>query len=264
MLAGPPDHPVDVPTSVQRFIGARSFEVVWLNGLGGLTFRIDDPMHNVFLKWTPISSGIDLDAEQSRMEWARTFTPVPRVIDAGSDELGSWMVSEEMGGYSAATVRARVDPKRASAAVGLGLRALHDALPVATCPFDWSAQRRRHDVLARAASGELDSVEWGEGFDGPDLESALAELADIPNEDLVVCHGDACVPNTLIDDTGNWVAHVDLGNLGVGDRWADLAVAAWSTVWNYGAVWVATLYDSYGIDPDEEKIRFYRILWGLE
>jgi kanamycin kinase len=43
-----------------------------------------------------------------------------------------------------------------------------------------------------------------------------------------------------------------------------LAVASWSTVWNYGAGWVATLYDSYGIDPDEEKIRFYRILWGLE
>jgi kanamycin kinase len=264
VLAGPPNHPVDVPTSVRRIIGARSFEVVWLNGLGGLTFRIEDPARNLFLKWTPTSSGIDLDAERSRMNWARTFTPVPRVIEAGNDEYGSWMMSEEMGADHAASKRATADPRNSSIAVGLGLRALHDALPVATCPFDWSARRRRHDVAARAASGELDSVQWGEGFDGPDLDSALVELADIPNEDLVVCHGDACVPNTVIDDAGNWVAHVDLGNLGVGDRWADLAVASWSTIWNYGAGWEAALYDSYGIAPDEEKIRFYRILWGLE
>jgi len=250
VLAGPPNHPVDVPTSVRRIIGARSFEVVWLNGLGGLTFRIEDPARNLFLKWTPTSSGIDLDAERSRMNWARTFTPVPRVIEAGNDEYGSWMMSEEMGADHAASKRATADPRNSSIAVGLGLRALHDALPVATCPFDWSARRRRHDVAARAASGELDS--------------ALVELADIPNEDLVVCHGDACVPNTVIDDAGNWVAHVDLGNLGVGDRWADLAVASWSTIWNYGAGWEAALYDSYGIAPDEEKIRFYRILWGLE
>jgi hypothetical protein len=53
----------------------------------------------------------------------------------------------------------------------------------------------------------------------------------------VVCHGDACVPNTLLDRTGRWIGHVDLGTLGVGDRWADLAIATLSTEWNYGPGW---------------------------
>ena len=43
---------------------------------------------------------------------------------------------------------------------------------------------------------------------------------------LVVCHGDACAPNTLLHDDGRFAAHVDLGSLGVADRWADIAVAA--------------------------------------
>jgi aminoglycoside phosphotransferase len=58
-----------------------------------------------------------------------------------------------------------------------------------------------------------------------------------PIDKLVVCHGDACAPNTLLGDDGCWSGHVDLGALGVADRWADLAIATWSTEWNYGPGW---------------------------
>jgi kanamycin kinase len=69
------------------------------------------------------------------------------------------------------------------------------------------------------------------------------------------------VPNTLIGDDGRWTGHVDLGALGVADRWADLAVATWSTVWNYGPGFEAALLDAYGVEPDEERTAFYRRLW---
>ena len=54
---------------------------------------------------------------------------------------------------------------------------------------------------------------------------------------------------------------MDLGALGVADRWADIAVAAWSTEWNYGAGYEALLYESYGVVPDQERIEYYRMLW---
>jgi kanamycin kinase len=92
----------------------------------------------------------------------------------------------------------------------------------------------------------------------------MDELRKSPGEDLVVCHGDACAPNTLLNAEGQWTALVDLGRLGIGDRWSDLAIAAWSTVWNYGPGWEETVYDAYGIEPDEPKIRYYRLLWDLE
>ncbi len=38
---------------------------------------------------------------------------------------------------------------------------------------------------------------------------------------------------------------MDLGCLGVADRWADLAVATWSTTWNYGTGWERGLLYAY-------------------
>ncbi len=62
---------------------------------------------------------------------------------------------------------------------------------------------------------------------------------------------------------GRWSGHVDLGELGVADRWADLAVATWSTTWNYGPGWEIPLLDAYGVPPDPPRTRFYRLLWDL-
>jgi kanamycin kinase len=79
---------------------------------------------------------------------------------------------------------------------------------------------------------------------------------------VVVAHGDACAPNTLLDRHGRPVGHVDLGQLGVADRWADLAVATYSLSWNYDGDWEAELLDAYGIERDERRIGFYRRLWN--
>jgi kanamycin kinase len=79
----------------------------------------------------------------------------------------------------------------------------------------------------------------------------------------VVCHGDACAPNTLLTVDGHWSGHVDLGLLGTADRWADLAVATWSTEWNYGPGWEQLLLDAYGIAADPERARYCRLLWDL-
>jgi kanamycin kinase len=79
----------------------------------------------------------------------------------------------------------------------------------------------------------------------------------------VVCHGDACAPNTLIDDAGSCSGHVDLGHLGLADRWADLAIATWSLDWNYGPGWQRVLLAAYGIEPDWERMDYYRLLWDL-
>lgn len=96
------------------------------------------------------------------------------------------------------------------------------------------------------------------------MTDALRLAADIPPADrLVVCHGDACAPNTVLTPDGRLSGHVDFGLLGVGDRWADIAVATWSTEWNYGPGWESLLLDSYGIQSDPERTHYYRLLWDL-
>ncbi len=77
----------------------------------------------------------------------------------------------------------------------------------------------------------------------------------------MVCHGDACAPNTMISDDGEWCGHVDFGDLGIADRWADLAVALLSLSWNYRGDWEDELLDAYGIERDPVRIEYYQRLW---
>jgi kanamycin kinase len=236
-----PIEPVVVPAVVRELAGDAQVDAVWLNELGGRTFRIGDGR---FVKWQPYNAETSVIDEVQRLEWARTFTRVPRVLEVGADHEHEWLVTEAIPGESAVAPRWVAEPARAVRAIGEGLRALHDALPVDECPFDWSVRSRVRDAEAR-------------GIPIP------YELQESPVIDrLVVCHGDACCPNTLLDDRGGWIGHVDFGSLGVADRWADIAVASMSTEWNYGPGWAGALIEAYGIQPDPERLAYYRDLWN--
>lgn len=265
-IAGPPTGPVPVPEGVAAATVGYRLEPVWRNELGGLAFAAF-PDHGGaarFVKWAPAGSGLDLAAEAARMAWAAPFTPVPRPVVEGRDAEGSWLVTEALPGESAVSPQWTRRPADAVRAIGEGLRALHDALPVADCPFTWSVEERRARILDRARAGGLDPTRWHPDHAGLDPSRALALLADAPPVDrLVVCHGDACAPNTLIGADGRWAGHVDLDRLGVADRWADLAVATWSLDWNYGPGWGAELLSAYGIADDPGRTRWYRLLWDL-
>lgn len=253
-----------VPSVVRDLAAGQPVRPVWENELGGLTFELGTGAARRFVKWAPVSSGIDLVAETARLAWAEAFTPVPRVLDIGADDGGAWLVTAALPGESAVTERWKADRATAVRAIGAGLRALHEALPVADCPFWWSAEERLTLARSMAETGGLRPERWHTVHRPFGIEEALWRVTDPPPVDrLVVCHGDACAPNTLLNDDGKWSGHVDFGALGVADRWADLAVATWSTEWNYGPGWERPLLDAYGIAPDPDRTRYYRLLWDL-
>ncbi len=218
-----------------------------------------------FIKWAPAVNRGTLDDEAARLAWATAFVRVPRVIDRGTDAEGSWIMSLGLPGDNAVSDRWKAEPLTAVVAIGRGLRAFHDSLPVAGCPFSWSAVERVANTRRGAAAGMLKPSDWHQVHRDLSVESALTLLEDTPPIDrLVVCHGDACAPNTLLTAEGDWLGHVDLGSLGVADRWADLAIATWSTQWNYGPGFEEPLLAAYGVVPDPERTRYYRLLWDLD
>lgn len=258
------DPPAPVPAVVRAAASGQVVRLAWRNELGGLTFEAGQGASRRFIKWSPAASGIDLAAEAERLRWAAPFHPVPRVLAHGADATGSWLVTAALPGRNAARAGRSGDPAAAVRAIGTGLRALHAAFPVASCPFSWSAADRLADARRKAAAGQLDPGGWHEVHRPLGVAGALRRAADIPPADeLVVCHGDACAPNTLVTPDGRWSGHVDLGLLGVGDRWADIAVAAWSAEWNFGPGWEPLLLDAYGVAPDPERTWYYRLLWDL-
>lgn len=258
-----PTGPVAVLDVVAALAGGDTVTPVWRNELGGLTFRLEGEGIR-YAKWVATGTPeIDLPAEAERLAWAQRWVSVPQVIEHGTDADGAWLVTAAVPGRSAVDPRWVTEPATAAVAIGRGLRLLHDALPVDRCTFDWSIERRLARADERIADGEGPAERFLE-HRYLDLAEARARIGEPPAIDrLVVCHGDACVPNTLLHDDGTFAAHVDLGSLGVADRWADLAVAAWSMGWNFGPGYDGVVYDAYGVAPDPERIAYYRLLWDM-
>lgn len=205
-------------------------EPLWRNQLGGLTVALGDAV----LKHVPASVLRDHPREPTprdeaeRLAWVGDRHPVPRVLDAGADDDGQWLLTARIDATTAVAERWRAEPRATVRALGAALRRLHDVLPVDGCPW------RLPDAL----------------------------LADTPAHDLVVSHGDACAPNTLLDARGHFAAHVDLGALTVADRHLDLAVGLQSLEWNYGLGWEAEYLASYGLDADPARLARWRAWWN--
>ncbi|MDQ0642964.1 aminoglycoside 3'-phosphotransferase [Microbacterium murale] len=231
---------VAVPARVEALAAGADLTPVWHNNIGGLTFRTDDGR---FIKYGPLDDEANMRDEAERMRWASRWIRVPEVIEQGQEATHEWLVTVALQGESAVAPRWIAEPAAAVRAVGEALRALHDRLPVDECPWTWS-------VPARIANAEARGIR---------IPASLREAP--PIDKLVVCHGDACVPNTLLDAGGRWLAHVDFAVLGTADRWADIAVASMSTSWNYGSGWEDALIEAYGVEPDRERLAYYRALW---
>lgn len=223
-----------VPAVVRSLPGGKEPELVWRNELGGLTFRLGDQ----FIKWNPTSSGIDLRRESDRLGWISQRHPAPRAIDYGEDDLQQWLVTTALDGEHAVGDEWRRRTPEAIAAIARGLRELH-SVPITGFPASWI-----------------------EGSWANKRPPELGPAPDIGNP--VVVHGDACAPNTLISSAGEWTGNVDFGDLTIGDRWADLAVASMSLGWNFGDGHEHAFFAEYGIDPDPERIAYYRALWDME
>jgi kanamycin kinase len=128
------------PAAVQELAAARPVFLAWENE-HALTFEVSGGPDRCFVKWAPAGSPLDLAAEAARMTWALAYTPVPRVLSEGADSEGSWLVTAALPGHNAVSQRWLADPLTAVTAIGEGLRAMHDALPAADCPFSRTSRR---------------------------------------------------------------------------------------------------------------------------
>ena len=84
----------------------------------------------------------------------------------------------------------------------------------------------------------------------------------------VFSHGDFCLPNVLLQD-GQVAGFIDLGDAGVGDRWRDIALCYRSLKHNFDGTFGGKVYEDFnpdmlfeklGLEPNQEKLRYYILL----
>lgn len=215
MLPSPPDGVRWVPVN-----HGESGDAVYRRSDGG-----------AFAKVARGTAVAELRAEHLRTQWlAGQGIGSPDVLGWSDTEDHACLVLSALEGVPASELSA-TELLQVWPSMVARLKALH-ALPVAACPFErglsslWSCAE---DVVARDAVN-IEFLDDDQRNTPPallldalrtELPLRLAQEAD----DQVVCHGDACLPNFLIDpQTLRCVGLVDLGRLGRADRYVDLSL----------------------------------------
>lgn len=237
------------------------WEVAYHFNPGHPTYRLHRQDESRFLKLHPAGSRIADEAV--RLRWAAEFVPVPRLVEYGSDGDYDWLMTEGLLGVDASQLKD--DPRAVAAALGEGMRAFHEAAPVRECPFDFTVPAALEHVRRRLEAGLIDPArDFHPEHAGLSAQAAVDRLVSTAPSlaDEVVCHGDFCLPNVVLQD-GKVTGYLDLGELGVCDRWMDLAACARSCDFNLGPGHTATMFEAYGETLDEDRLAWYGLLYDL-
>jgi streptomycin 3"-kinase len=212
----------------------------------------------------------DLAAERDRIGWlAGTGLPGATVIEwLEPSSGGACLVTSAVPGVPGDTLPP-ASRERAMRNLGAVLRDLHS---LTDCLFERPLAEviaSATDVVRRGAvNPEYLTDEWRllkptELLDQVIAESPYTESVLEP----VVCHGDACLPNVFFDpETLEVTGLIDLGRLGVADRYSDLALTTVQLHDEWSAD-PAPFLEAYGVpDPDPRRLHFFRLLdpltWG--
>jgi aminoglycoside phosphotransferase len=226
-------------------------------------YRVETSDGTLYLKTAVRHSDADLRGELSRLLWLHGRLPVPAVryfAEAGETQL---LLMDGLPGIPIYVESLRDRLPEVIRVYAAALRLFH-ALPAGECPFDERVNVKLATALRAINAGEVRTELFDKEHRGIDPQELYARLlATRPaDEDLVVTHGDYCTPNILVDpDSLQLTGFVDLGRVGVSDRYQDLALAARSIAYNFGQEWVPPFFKAYGEpDPDKPKMSFYRLL----
>ena len=205
------------------------------------------------------------------MRWSEEKIPVPKILCHEVENGISYLLMEKMEGIMACDESLLEQPEVLTKALAEGMKLLWRT-DTAGCPrirtLPYLLEEARYNIdHGRVDMDNVEPETFGEnGFRNP--EDLLNWLADnpIPSEP-VLSHGDYCLPNVFVKN-GHFRGFIDVGDLGIGEKWRDIALCYRSLRDNLGGRYGGKVYDfdpkrlfdALEIEPDWEKIRYHLLL----
>ncbi len=256
----------DLPQSIKNLIGQENYSVDNIGKSNSTVILFKDKV----LKVQDINE--EAENEHNMMLWLGDKLLVPKVLGIERQNGKSFLLMTKVPGVMSCADEYMKNPELLTSILAEALKMLW-RVDISNCPYKCTLDRKLQ--MARFAVEHslvnIDDAEpdtYGEkGFKNP--EQLLEWLiANKPVEELVLSHGDFCLPNIFILD-GNISGFIDLGKTGISDKWQDIALCYRSLLHNFDGSYTGTAYEGFnpdslfeklGIEPDWDKIRYYILL----
>lgn len=250
-----------LPSELSRILSGYKWSQNHIGFSSAQVFRLEaENKSPLYLKIDSRFSSHSLLEEKLKLEWLKDRIPVPEIICFAEDTDLFYLLSSAIAGIDAADDSFKTNIPNVIEQLTNGLKMIHN-LPIKNCPFDMRLDYKikvAEDLMKKGLVDEEDFDEERQGRTAEDLFQELI-ISKPTEEDLVFTHGDYCVPN-IIFENGKLNGFVDWSGAGVADRYQDLALLSRSIQYNFGKKWEEKVFEIYGIEPDWQKVHFYRLL----
>jgi len=261
------EHPCAAP-AVPASLAARLDGYRWARDAvgesGGAVYRLHDKAGapDLYLKHGGEGVVHDIGSEMVRLRWLADHVPVPRIVEFVDSGDAAWLLMSAMPGMTAWQLMEAQPALRLAVVDALAgfLRRLH-AIPVDSCHYTSEHAVRLRAARARIDAGLVETDEFDEeraGWTAEQVWEALQRRLPLA-PDPVVTHGDYSLDNLLLEG-GAVVGCIDVGRVGIADRYQDLAIM-WNCLGEFNTACQQRFLAAYGIENlDEEKLAFHLML----
>lgn len=214
----------------------------------------------------------EAENEYLMMKWLRGKLVIPEVLAYEKNNGRSYLLMSRIRGVMACDDFYMDNPELLIELLAKAIHMLWE-VDITDCPsvinldkkLEMAKYNVEHDLV------DMENVQpdtfGGEGFHDPqELLDWLIE--NRPKEDLVLSHGDFCLPNIFFSE-GKVSGFIDLGKICVADRYQDIALCYRSLTNNFDGSYggrvreklnTDSFFNELGIEPDWKKIRYYILL----
>jgi len=206
------------------------------------------------------------------MRWLEDKLPVPKILAYEADDDFQYLLMSRISGKMSCDEYYLEHSRELCRLLAQAFKMLWN-VDVTGCPRERSIENELEEAKYRVENNLVDLSDaepdtFGEnGFENP--QALLAWLqTHKPEYEPVLSHGDFCLPNIFLKDD-KVSGFIDLGAAGIGDKWRDIAFCYRSLKHNVDGTFGSKIYpdvnpdlllEELGIEPNNEKIRYYILL----
>lgn len=256
-----------IPNNIQNLIKGKSYEVDDIGKSGSQIMIFDDMVLKI------VKYRAENDSSVEMMRWLEGKIPAPKVICYESDGEYQYLLMSKVKGTMSCDEYYMNHPKELFKLLAEALHMLW-SVDISDCPGIRDLDADLKEAKYRVENNLVDMsnsepTTFGEGGMFKNPEELYQWLVDNrPDFEPVLSHGDFCLPNILFEN-GKISGFIDVGDMGIGDKWKDIALCYRSLKHNsdgtFGGVTYPDLnpdglFEILGIEPNWEKINYFILL----